>query len=127
MVQTLDPSTGGVATAVMSMSEALAARGHDVEVVVLDEPDARWLTSSTARAHALGPGQTSYRFSPRLLPWLRQHGGRFERVIVNGLWQYQSFAAWRAFSGGPVPYYVFPHGMLDPWFKRTFPLKHAKK
>src|SRR6202035_5181428 len=22
---------------------------------------------------------------------------------------------------------VFPHGMLDPWFKEAFPLKHLKK
>ena len=26
-----------------------------------------------------------------------------------------------------VPYYVFPHGMLDPWFRRTYPYKHLKK
>jgi hypothetical protein len=26
-----------------------------------------------------------------------------------------------------VPYVVFTHGMLDPWFKRTYPLKHFKK
>ena len=24
-------------------------------------------------------------------------------------------------------YFVFTHGMLDPWFKRTYPLKHLKK
>jgi hypothetical protein len=24
-------------------------------------------------------------------------------------------------------YFVFPHGMLDPWFKRTYPFKHLKK
>jgi glycosyltransferase involved in cell wall biosynthesis len=26
-----------------------------------------------------------------------------------------------------VPYHVFTHGMLDPWFKHTYPLKHLKK
>jgi glycosyltransferase involved in cell wall biosynthesis len=26
-----------------------------------------------------------------------------------------------------VPYYVFTHGMLDPWFKHRYPLKHLKK
>jgi glycosyltransferase involved in cell wall biosynthesis len=26
-----------------------------------------------------------------------------------------------------VPYLVQTHGMLDPWFKRTYPLKHLKK
>ena len=127
MVQTLDPSTGGVATAVLSLSRALANGGHEVEVVALDDPKAPWLRRSELRVHALGEGRTSYRFSGALLPWLRQHGSRFDCVIVNGLWQYQGFAAWRAFAGSSVPYYVFPHGMLDPWFKRTFPLKHAKK
>ena len=28
---------------------------------------------------------------------------------------------------GRMPYVVFPHGMLDPYFKRAFPLKHVKK
>jgi glycosyltransferase involved in cell wall biosynthesis len=51
---------------------------------------------------------------------------RFDGVVVNGLWQYCGFAAWRAFSGN-TPYVVFTHGMLDPYFKRTFPLKHLKK
>ena len=26
-----------------------------------------------------------------------------------------------------TPYVVFPHGMLDPYFKRAFPFKHVKK
>jgi glycosyltransferase involved in cell wall biosynthesis len=26
-----------------------------------------------------------------------------------------------------IPYFVFTHGMLDPWFKYTYPLKHIKK
>jgi glycosyltransferase involved in cell wall biosynthesis len=26
-----------------------------------------------------------------------------------------------------VPYMVFPHGMLDPYFKKSFPIKHLKK
>jgi glycosyltransferase involved in cell wall biosynthesis len=29
--------------------------------------------------------------------------------------------------GTTTPYFVFPHGMLDPWFKQTYPLKHLKK
>jgi glycosyltransferase involved in cell wall biosynthesis len=58
---------------------------------------------------------------------LKQNRNRFDRVIVNGLWQYSSFAAWRAFARSDTPYFVFPHGMLDPWFKHTYPLKHLKK
>ncbi len=127
MVQTLDPSTGGVAQAVSSLSDALARRGHELEIVTLDEKDAPWKSQRGLTIHSLGAGLTSYRFSRTLLPWLRQNGLRFDRVIVHGLWQYLGFAAWRRFAGSHIPYYVFPHGMLDPWFKRTFPLKHLKK
>lgn len=40
-----------------------------------------------------------------------------------------SVSASQHFSSRPPfpPYFVFPHGMLDPWFRRTYPLKHLKK
>jgi glycosyltransferase involved in cell wall biosynthesis len=127
LVHTLDPSVGGVATSVLALSRGLARRGHKIDIVVLDEPSATWISNVDLTVHALGSGVTSYRYSRALLPWLRQQGGDYDRVIVNGIWQYLSFAAWRRYAGCSIPYYVFPHGMLDPWFKETFPLKHLKK
>jgi len=127
LVHTLDPSVGGVATSVLALSRGLARRGHNIDIVVLDEPSAAWIKNVDLTVHALGSGLTSYRYSRALLPWLRKHGGDYDRVIVNGIWQYLSFAAWRRYAGSSIPYYVFPHGMLDPWFKETFPLKHFKK
>jgi glycosyltransferase involved in cell wall biosynthesis len=62
-----------------------------------------------------------------LLNWLRANASRYDAVIVHGLWQYHGLATWRALVGTGTPYYVFPHGMLDPWFKQQFPLKHLKK
>ena len=116
-----------MAAAVLGLSRGMAKRGHKVDIVVLDEPDAPWLTNVGLPVHALGVGLTSYRYSSKLGSWLTQHGGDYDRVIVNGLWQYLSFAAWRRYTGSPNPYFVFPHGMLDPWFKETFRLKHLKK
>ncbi len=127
LVHTLDPSVGGVAAAVLALSRGLARRGHKIDIVVLDDPSAAWIANVDLNVNALGSGLTSYRYSRALLPWFRQHGGDYDRVIVNGLWQYLSFAAWRRYAGSSIPYYVFPHGMLDPWFKETFPLKHLKK
>jgi glycosyltransferase involved in cell wall biosynthesis len=127
LVDTLDPKVGGVATAVLDLSRGLARRGHKIDIVVLDDPGAPWLANIGLPGQALGVGLTSYRYSPKLLPWLKKHGGDYDRVIVNGIWQYLSFAAWRRYAGSAVPYFVFPHGMLDPWFKETFPLKHLKK
>lgn len=58
--------------------------------------------------------------------WLRVHGSEYDAVIVHGLWQYHAHAVQVALSGR-VPYFVYTHGMLDPWFNEQFPLKHVKK
>jgi glycosyltransferase involved in cell wall biosynthesis len=51
---------------------------------------------------------------------------RFDGAIVNGVWQYHTVAA-RHVLAGRLPYVVFAHGMLDPYFKTRYPLKHLKK
>ena len=127
LVHTLDPSVGGVAASVLALGRGLARRGHQIEIVVLDDADAVWIKEVDLTVHALGSGLTSYRYSSALMHWLRQHGDNYDCVIVNGIWQYLSFAAWRRYAGSSIPYFVFPHGMLDPWFKETFPIKHLKK
>ena len=48
-------------------------------------------------------------------------------MIAHGLWQWPSLEAMRIHQKNKVPYLVFPHGMLDPWFKKEYPLKHFKK
>lgn len=127
IVQTLDPSLGGVTSAVLALSRGLAHRGHKIDALTLDSPTASWLGEIDLTVHALGGGRTGYQYSKNLLPWLREHGGGYDCVIVNGLWQYLGLAVWRRYAGTATPYYVFPHGMLDPWFKKAFPLKHLKK
>jgi len=101
--------------------------GHRMEVACLDAPGQPWQSSYPATVHAFGPAKLGYRYSAALLPWMRANRRRFDAVIVDGLWQYPGLAAWRALAGTDTPYFVFTHGMLDPWFKRTYPLKHLKK
>ena len=48
-------------------------------------------------------------------------------IIAHGLWQWPSYKAWKNYKANGTPYSVFPHGMLDPWFKKSYPLKHVKK
>ena len=122
-----DPIGGGVIESVRQIGLHLEGQGYHSEVACLDCPDAPWLKGFPLPIHALGPSRTSYRFSATLLPWLRANAPRFDAVLVHGLWQYGSFAVWSALHGTETPYYVYPHGMLDPWFKRTYPLKHLKK
>ena len=127
VIPTLEPSVGGVAPAMLALSRGLVRREHNVEVVALDPPSSEWIGGIDLPIHALGRGLTNYGYSPALDRWLKANGQKYDRIIVNGVWQYPGFAVWRQFSRSETPYYVFPHGMLDPWFKRTYPLKHLKK
>jgi glycosyltransferase involved in cell wall biosynthesis len=127
LLATADPRSGGPIECVRQSSATLTAMGHHVEIVTLDDPEALYLSTFPLIVHALGPSRGNYKFSPRLVPWLRDHVRAFDAVIVNGLWQYHGYGAWKTLRALGVPYYVFPHGMLDPWFKRNYPFKHLKK
>ena len=126
-IHTVNPALGGPIESVKQSSAILTRRGHAVEIVSLDAPDDPWVRDSPAPVHALGPGRGGYGYSPRFSSWIKERRTQYDAVIVHGIWQYNSFGVWRALSGTDTPYFVFPHGMLDPWFKRTYPLKHIKK
>ena len=127
IISSTNPLGGGPIEGIKQLSRAMCELGVKVEVVSCDAPDAPWLASSGLNIHAVGPGLLKYGYARRLVPWLREHAGRYDAVIVNGIWQYHALAAWRVLSQSDTPYFVFTHGMLDPWFKRQYPLKHLKK
>jgi glycosyltransferase involved in cell wall biosynthesis len=127
VIPSIDPARGGTAEGLRQSVLATGALGHVDEVLCLDGPGAPWVSEFPARVHALGPVTSTYGYHPRLVPWLREHAQDYDAVIVHGVWQYTSLAVWRALRRGPVPYFVYFHGMLDPWFKRAYPLKHLKK
>lgn len=126
-IRSVNPSIGGPVESVKQSSAALIARGHSVEVVSLDEPNDPWLAGYSVPIHALGTGGGTYGYAGAFMPWIKERRVDYDAVIVHGVWQYHSFGVWRGLHGSSTPYYVFPHGMLDPWFNRTYPLKHLKK
>ena len=125
IIGTLNPEAGGPTEAVRVLL-GFGPIGYQGEVVTLDAPGAPFLREFPFPIHALGPIHTVYGYTPKLLPWLIENRDRFDGIVVNGLWQYCGLAAWWAFAGRK-PYVVFTHGMLDPYFKHRFPLKHIKK
>jgi glycosyltransferase involved in cell wall biosynthesis len=125
IIATMDPEAGGPSESVRVMLD-YAPPGYTSEVVTQDDPNAAFIRSFPYPIHALGPQKSTYGYSPRLRDWLTANRDRFDGVILNGLWVYEGVATRRAFAGRK-PYVVFSHGMLDPYFKKAFPLKHAKK
>ncbi len=127
IISTLNPAVGGPIEGVKQLAAFNLARGHHIEIASFDGPDSPYLNSLAMQVHPLGPALGVYAYSPRFVPWLRRNAANYDAVVVNGLWQYCTFGAWRALRGTSTPYAVFTHGQLDPWFKRHYPLKHLKK
>ena len=126
-IRSVNPHGGGPVEAIKQQALVNQKAGHQIEVVCLDAPDDPWVKAFPLRCHAMGPSKGSYGYSSNFVPWLRSVRGDYDVVVVDGLWQYHAFGVWRALRGTDTPYHVFTHGMLDPWFKRTYPLKHFKK
>ncbi len=128
VISSMNPHGGGPIEGIKQVQLPLSEMGCEIEIVCCDSPDAVWLIDANLPiVHALGPAKNGYGYAKKLLPWLKENSHRYDLVIVHGLWQYIGFAVWLALSGTSTPYYVFTHGMLDPWFKFTYPLKHLKK
>lgn len=120
-------SEGGPIEGIRQITNILGARGHTIEVASLDPADAPWLEELPFKVHALGTDRDWYLSAPRLQKWLVANALNYDIVIQHGLWNPTGLATWRAMRATGSPYLVFAHGMLDPWFRRAYPLKHAIK
>jgi glycosyltransferase involved in cell wall biosynthesis len=127
VLSSVDPKGGGPMEALRHYGGRVRSMGHEVQILTLDDPKSSHVSLYPLPVEALGPSFGTYAYNPRLTVWLRKHMHRFDAVLIHGLWQYHAFGAWRALHGSSVPYFVFTHGMLDPWFKKRYPLKHLKK
>jgi glycosyltransferase involved in cell wall biosynthesis len=127
LIRSVDPQGGGPIEGVKQISRMYRSMGHSVEIASLDAPESPVLKTSDVPVHALGPAMLKYGFSLKLEPWLRKNLYEYDVFVINGIWQYHGLGASRVLKAAKVPYVVFTHGMLDPWFKRQYPLKHLKK
>jgi len=126
-VRTANPATGGLWEAVFQLTRAHLKTGQSVEIVTLDPPERPWAKAEGLEIHPLGVDDQPYGSSPRYGPWLRENAPRFDAVVCHGLWQYHTSATRAVLAGTATPYFVYPHGMLDPAIKRAYPVKHLKK
>ena len=117
---------GGPAEGLRREIDGYLHDGHSAEVLTLDPPGDDSGGDIPVPVHHLGGDGGKYGYSKAVAGWLAANLDRFDGVIVHGLWQFQGWSALRAIKQ-PKPYVVFTHGMLDPWFNKTYPLKFAKK
>lgn len=132
IITSADPRTGGPIEGARRLGEIWARQGHRQDMLTLDPPGEHHLPDYPGTITALGPPhgrglRARYRYAPAMVRWLGAHAHDYDAVIVSGLWRYAARGAAQALAGGRTPYFVFPHGMLDRWFRREAPLKHLVK
>jgi len=125
----MDPATGGPCQGLRHSIPAMAGLGVVSEVASLDAPDAMFPVTDPFPVHRLGPARGPWAYAAGLMPWLLENLGRFDAVIIHGLWLYHGHAVRKAVAqlkarglpaGSKLPrVMVMPHGMLDPYFQRA--------
>ncbi len=135
IIRSVDPRGGGPIEGILRRNAAMESDGGR-ELLSLDPPDAPFLSDFPLPVHAMGVipyaeiGRNklaSFGYSARLVPWLKSNLGAYDCAIVHGLWNYAAVGTSRVLPNGKLPYFVFSHGMMDPWFRKTYPTKHQIK
>jgi glycosyltransferase involved in cell wall biosynthesis len=128
VINSLSPAIGGPPEALRQLVKSYAEIGAKIEVVCLDNPNESFLEGIPCQGHALGQSILGkYGFSPRLWRWLHENAGRFDGIVMQGIWTFPGVAIRFAARNAGKPYGVFVHGALDPWFNRKYPGKRVKK
>ena len=120
MIPSMDPKAGGPVNGVRNTTPLLIENGWDVDILTFGG------YQNVDYDVFSFPANTVYSYNSDFQNWLYQNVSAYDLVIIHGIWQFHSFSAYRACKKYSVPYLLFTHGMLDPWFNKDL-LKKIKK
>ncbi|GAC16448.1 glycosyltransferase [Aliiglaciecola lipolytica] len=127
VISSVDKTNGGPINGLLNSSKELVARGHEVTVLSLDDPLDNHVATFPFPLVTFKSRLGALKYSSQFSLWLEQNVSNFDVVIIHGIWQFHSYAAAKACVKQNVPYVLFTHGMLDPWFTETNLLGRVKK
>jgi glycosyltransferase involved in cell wall biosynthesis len=132
VISSCDPKTGGPIEGIKQFNKIYKKLNIKANIVTNDNPNENFLKKKNLpKVIATGPIPKTYKllnnFNPKLYYWLNQNIKNYDYVIINGIWQFHNYAVYKNAMKFNIPYFVFPHGMLDPWFNENFFFKKIKK
>ena len=128
VISSCEPKEGGPIEGIKQFNNYYKNFGIKAHILCSDKKKAKWLKDKRLpKVFATGPKKFDYAYNPKMLTWLDKNINKYDLIIVNGIWQYHNYAVWKIAKKFNKPYYVFTHGMLDPWFKKNYFFKHIKK
>ena len=135
-MSSLSQRAGGPTEAVVKMSEAVAAKGHEVSVFSPNRSaHGSWIPGHGSEGTVTPPGRPDiqggvrierfavrwparFGYSPDMAAALRRRVRDFDVAHLHALYLHPTIAAGRICSAAGIPYLVEPHGALDPWHQR---------
>ncbi|MCZ0963692.1 glycosyltransferase [Paracoccus benzoatiresistens] len=121
----VDPTHGGPVEGIKRSSERMQEQGHETEIVSSDHANAPYIANFPMTVHACGRSdKQGWGYSPDIEQWIVREGHRFDAAVIHGIWHWSAVGGYRGLKRAGVPYVVFAHGMLDPWFRKVKPVKH---
>jgi glycosyltransferase involved in cell wall biosynthesis len=121
----MNPKAGGVSQGIRNLNSYIVSDAVEVEVVCMDDEALEYQLNDNFIIHKIGKGKTSFQYNPKLHSWLEEHIGKYDCVVVHGIWQYHNYAVYqviqkRKSNNQPTPKVVImAHGMLDPYFQKA--------
>ena len=118
---------GGPINGLINSTAGLVKLGHSIEVACLDDPRLAHLKKLPFKTYAFSSKWGVLMYSSAYKNWAQQNIQNYDLVIIHGLWQYHSYITAKYCQQLGVPYFLFVHGMLDPWFNTIHWAKTLKK
>jgi glycosyltransferase involved in cell wall biosynthesis len=125
-ISSLNPADGGPVECVLQLQRNLTKLGHVFDLVTSDKPNAPWIRKVAFEPFCLGTSVHGKNLNPALIGFFRRNLQKYDAAILHGIWTFQNIAFLRAWDK-ECRFGIFPHGMLDPYFIKNFPVKHIKK
>jgi glycosyltransferase involved in cell wall biosynthesis len=132
VISSCDPATGGPIEGIKQFYNIYKKLNIEINILTNDGPKDKFLNDKNLpKVFTTGPLPIIYKklnnFNPKLFNWLNHNIMNYDFVIVNGIWQFHNYAVFKTAKKFKIPYFVFPHGMLDPWFNENYFFKKIKK
>lgn len=124
LIASVDSEGGGPIEYARVMAVEHARAGHESAFVTLDAPDAPFLAGFGFRVHGTGPGKGSFGYTPNYGRTIARIAPGFDGAVIHGLWNHATMGGIGALQAAGLPWVIFSHGMLDPYFRKEKPVKH---
>ena len=127
VIQSVSPTVGGPIEGIRQRAIYHDYLGDSIHIASLDTPGSTYLSFPAVTVVPL-----KCKWYDNLVPlslyfWIRSNCRHYDAVIVNGIWGLHLLFAYLSIRRTKIPFFVFPHGMLDPWFRYQYPFRHLKK